>query len=60
MEVDYTKPYCGNCGQQGEPVFLLKRAPDGEPLHICRDREACDLRFKQGLEKRKVGTESTV
>lgn len=51
LRVVETKPYCGNCGQQGDPVILLRRAPDGEPLYICTDRTACQRRLTKGLSK---------
>jgi len=48
--IDFSKPYCGNCGDQGS-VRLLRYTPNGERLSICRDMKLCHVRFMAMLSQ---------
>ena len=54
MSIDYTKPYCGNCGVQGVPLRYLRSTPDGDRLHVCKDARACHKRLKANLAASKA------
>jgi hypothetical protein len=48
--MDWTKPYCGNCGAQGVPLGRINVRVSDDPQHVCRDRKACEKRV---ADKRK-------
>lgn len=49
--IDFSKPYCGNCGAQDVPLRTLSpyRA-GGDEQHVCKDRKACARRIDKNQE----------
>jgi len=48
-----SKPYCGNCGRKGNARTLMACCvtPEGDTLHICRDKKACMERLDRNLDR---------